>query len=163
MSSNLSFRNWLERVASFLRRHSPTASLLIGFTIAIGGAFLWHKNEIGPIRGSLFIGIGSSAIAAGIVGFLSPFYESAYRRFVSLGIQKVWPSRNAVPKRDWVDWVIAAKGTCTLLGIAHGNWCLDKRFLPNLEDRLKQGVKVKILFLNPNSESAKLREKEELN
>lgn len=161
MFSTSSLRNWLEKAVSFLRRYSPWVSLIIGLALAMGGAFLWHKNKIGVIRGSLFIGIGSSAIAAGIVAFLSPFYELAYRRFVSLGIQNSWPSRKAVPKRNWVNWLQAANNTCTLLGIAHGNWCLDERFEAALRDRLKHGVTVKILFLNPNSESAKLREKEE--
>jgi hypothetical protein len=57
--------------------------------------------------------------------------------------------------------VDAAKDTCTLLGIAHGGWLDDGRFLPALEDRLNCGVKVKILFLDPNCESAKLRKREE--
>jgi hypothetical protein len=161
MSSNRSFRNWLEKVASFLRRYSPLVSLLIGLSIASGGAFGWHKNWFGFIWGSLLIGIGSSAIAAGIVAFLSPFYESAYRRFVSLGIEKVWPSREALRKREWVDMLNAAKNKCTLLGIAHSGWCNDERFKSTLEDRLKRGVKVKIFFLHPESPSAELRTKEE--
>jgi hypothetical protein len=161
MAFTWSLHNWLEQAISFLRKYSPWVSFVIGFAIAIGGAVLWHKNKIGQIRGSLLIGIGSSAIAAGIVGFLSPFYEIAYRRFVSLGIQNSWPSRRAVRKRNWVDWLQAANEKCTLLGIAHGNWVLDERFEASLRDRLKHGVAVKILFLNPNSDSAELREREE--
>ena len=158
-----SFRNLLEKFGTFLRRHSPSVSLLLGLTVAVGAALSWHYQKIGFINGSLFIGIGSSAIAAGIVGFLSPLYETGYRRFVSLGIQKVWPSRNAVPKRDWVDWIIGAQNKCTLLGIAHNNWCKDVRFAPALTDRLNRGITVKVLFLDPESESAKLRDKEETN
>jgi hypothetical protein len=161
MPTKGSFRNWLRNFTLFLRRHSWSVSLLLGLVVAVGGAFLWHKDYIGVIRGSLLIGIGSSAIAAGIVAFLSPFYEAAYRKFVSLGIEKVWPSREAVKKTDWVDMVNAAKDTCTLLGIAHGGWLKDDRFLPALKDRLKRGVKVKILFLDPNCASAKLRKREE--
>lgn len=151
---------------SFLRRHSPLAILLLGLVIAIGGALFWKKGNIGPMRvgfikGSLLIGIGSSAIAAGIVAFLSPFYESAYRRFVSLGIEKVWPSRKELPKRDWVNMLSQTKEHCTLLGIAHGGWCKDPRFRPALEDRLRRGRKVKILFLDPASPSADLRAREE--
>ena len=109
MSSNFVVPIWLEKLLSFLRRHSPIAILLLGLVTAIGGAFFWHEGRIGFestgyirvgfIRGSVLIGIGSSAIAAGIVAFLSPFYESAYSRFVSLGIEKVWPSRKDLPKR----------------------------------------------------------------
>jgi len=108
------------------------------------------------------IGIGSSAIAGAIVAYFSPFSEAAFRRFISLGIDKVWSSRDAVNDRDWVDWVIQAKNTCTLLGVAHGNWCKDNRFLPNLKDRLENGgVWVKILFLNPESSAAQRRAIEE--
>lgn len=161
MPAKGSFRNWFRKFPPFLRRRSSSVSFLIGFGIAVGGAFLWHKEYIGVILGSLLIGVGSSAIAAGIVTFLSPFYEASYRRFVSMGIEKVLSSRKEVRKRDWVDMVYAAKDTCTLLGIAHGGWLNDGRFLHALEDRLKRGVRVKILFLDPNCESAKLRKREE--
>jgi hypothetical protein len=171
MSSSFVVPIWLEKLVAFLRRHSPLAILLLGLVIAVGGAFFWHKGKIdfmsfgsirvGFIRGSVLIGIGSSAIAAGIVAFLSPFYESAYSRFVSLGIEKVWPSRKDLPKREWVNMLSHANEKCTLLGIAHRGWCKDDRFRPALEDRLTRGVNVKILFLKPESESARLRTEEE--
>src|SRR5690242_445928 len=146
---------------SFLRRYSQAASLLFGLVVAVVFAVLWYKNKVGPIVGSLFIGIGSSVIAAAIVAYLSPFSEYAFRRFIALGIDKVWPSREAVPEHDWVSSIRHAKQTCTLLGVAHGNWFKDKGFIPALQERLEHGVWVKILFLDPTCSAATVRSREE--
>jgi hypothetical protein len=80
---------------------------------------------------------------------------------MSLGIDEVWPSREAVNSRDWVDWLGAAEHNCVLLGIAHGEWCRDGRFPTALRDRLERGVRIKILFLDPDGQSAKTRTREE--
>jgi hypothetical protein len=129
--------------------------------LAGGASLAWYYNWIGPIRGSLLVGIGSSAIAAAIVAYLGPFSEAAYRRFISLGIERVWPSREAVNKRNWVDWLGRANDKCVLLGIAHGEWCKDPRFPSALRDCLERGVRVKVLFLDPESEPAVIRSHEE--
>lgn len=160
-SPKSSFRNAYERAKSLVRRYSQATTFVVGFAIAIVFAFLWYKNKVGPIVGSLFIGIGSSLIAATIVAYLSPFSEFAFRRFISLGIDNVWPSREIVPPRQWVEWIRQARNTCTLLGVAHGNWCKDGGFEPALRDRLENAVWVKILFLNPNGSAAELRAREE--
>lgn len=154
-------RNRYDRTSSFLRRHSQAAALVVGLVIAIGAATAWYGTLIGTILGPLLVGIGTSVIAAAITAYLGPFSETAFRRFISLGIEKVWPSRDAVPERDWVDSLIQADHTCTLLGVAHGNWCRDSRFLPALTDRLEHGVYVEILFLDPDSSLAEVRTREE--
>lgn len=146
---------------SLVRRHGQAAAFWTGVLVASGGALAWHSGRIGPIGGSLLIGIGSSAIAAAIVAYLGPFSESAYRRFISLGIDKVWPSREAVNPRDWVDWLGSATDKCILLGIAHGEWCKDRRFPSALRDCLERCVRVKIFFLDPDSGAATLRSSEE--
>ena len=156
-------RNWIGRASSFLRRYSQAVVLSVGLAIAIGAAILWYANKIGVILGPLFVGIGSSVIAAAITAYFAPFNESAFRRFISLGIGKVWPSRTAVPERDWVDSLNMAKYRCTLLGVAHSNWCKDERFQPALRDRLEQGVHVDILFLKPDSLPAEVRAREDGN
>lgn len=156
-----SFGRLWHAILSYLRRNSQAAAFVTGLLLSVGGAIAWYYSKIGPISGSLLIGIGASVIAAAIVAYLSPFSEFAYRRFISLGIEKVWPSREAVEKREWVDWLNRTNDTCTLLGIAHGNWCKDQRFAPALRDRLQHGVRVKILFLDPNSSAAPLRAREE--
>lgn len=148
-------------VRSYLRRNSQMTAFVIGLAMAIGGAFAWYFRHIGPISGSLFLGIGSSIVAAAIVAYLSPFSEAAYRRFISLGIDEVWPSRDAIQKRCWVDWMNAAVHNCVLLGIAHGGWCQDERFPPALRDALERGVRIKIFFLDPNIPAAELRSQEE--
>jgi hypothetical protein len=155
------FQNPYQRVKSLLVRYSQRTSLVVGLIVATSSAVLWYNNKVGPIVGSLFIGIGSSVIAAAIVAFLSPFSEYAFRRFIALGIDKVWSSRETVPEHNWVQWVREAENSCILLGVAHGNWFDDDGFRPALIDRLKHGVSVKILFLNPNKPAAEIRAREE--
>jgi len=135
--------------------------LLLGLFVVIGGAVGWRLQKLDPIGGSALVGIGASLVAAAVVAALSPFSEAAYRRFISLGIDEVWPSRQAIDKRNWVDWLAGAKHECTLMGIAHGEWCKDQRFPGYLKDRLQGGVRVKMLFLDPTKEAAELREQEE--
>jgi hypothetical protein len=146
-----------------LRMRSQVASFLIGLALAAGASWAQYRSYIGAIRGSLLVGVGAAIIAAAIVAYLSPFNEAAFRRFLSLGIEEVWSSRQAVDDSQWVDWLDRAENTCTLLGIAHGKWCADQRFDPTLRDRIKHGVCVKMLFLNPESDAAKLRAREEKN
>jgi hypothetical protein len=141
--------------------HSAKALLVIGLVWSIGWGVAWYYACIGSISGSLLIGIGASVIAAALVAGLSPFSEAAYRRFISLGIDEVWPSRQAIDRKKWVDWVSGAKYECILLGIAHGEWCKDLRFPGTLRDRLENGVRVKMLFLDPRSPAAELRAQEE--
>jgi len=145
----------------FLRTNSQKAALIIGVLVTGVGGLSWHYGRIGSVGGSLTIGVGSSILAAGIVAFLSPINEAGFRKFISLGFDDAWSSRRAVDERDWVDWVRKAKTFCVLLGIAHGNWCMDKGFPDAIRDRLEQGVEFKILFLNPNTKFAELRAREE--
>lgn len=44
-----------------------------------------------------------------------------------------------------------------LLGTANNNWCRDPDFRPALLERLRAGVTVKVLFLDPNPESKAIR------
>jgi len=145
----------------WLRTHSQGAALILGVLVIGGGWYAWHYDSIDAIEGSLAIGVGSSILAAAIVASLSPANEAGFRKFISLGIDDVWSSRRAINERDWVDWVGRATSRCVLLGIAHGNWCDDKRFAPALRDRLQEGVEFVILFLNPNTTFADDREQEE--
>jgi hypothetical protein len=155
------FRRPLRAGLSFLRRHGQATALWTGAVLAIGGAEAWYQKWIGQIRGSLFIGIGSSAIAAALVSYFGPFNEAAYRKFISLGIDRVWPCRQDVDKRDWVDWLQAATSKVVLLGVEHREWCKDQRFPGALRDCVQRGVRIKVLFLNPKCEFARLRAREE--
>jgi hypothetical protein len=74
----------------------------------------------------------------------------------------MWPSRRDVPPGNWTEWLGSAKKNCTLLGVAHGEWRNDERFEPALKQCLtRRNVHVHILFLDPNSELAASRAKEE--
>jgi len=156
-----SFRGrWLTALM-FLRTHNQVAALILGVLVTGSGWWGWHFDRVGAIEGSLTIGVGSSILAAAIVALLSPANEAAFRKFISLGIDDVWSSRRAINERDWVDWVSKATNRCVMLGIAHGNWCTDKRFAPTMQDRLEEGVEFVVLFLNPNTTFADERAQED--
>jgi hypothetical protein len=145
----------------FLRAHSQRAALILGGLVAGGGAWMWHRGRLETIGGSLTVGVGSSILAAAIVALLSPVNEAGFRKFISLGLDDAWSSRRAIDNQEWVDWVRVARLQCVLLGISHGNWCTDKGFPNAIRDRVEQGVEFRILFLNPNTEFARLRANEE--
>jgi len=105
--------------------------------------------------------VGSSIIAAAIVTRLSPISEEAFHKFLSLGVEDVYPSRSDVEPRQWVKWLRRATRSCVMLGIAHGNWRRDGDFEGALIERLRNNVDVKIIFLDPNRTAANLRAKED--
>ncbi len=146
-------------IRSRLRSRSQPIVLILGLVVTIAGAWAWGKGWLGPIRGSLTIGVGASILAAAIVAYLSPANEAGYRKFISFGIVDIWSSRHAI--KDWVDWMETAHETCVLFGIAHGGWCQDARFAPALKERLSHGVSFRILFLDPNCKAAEIRSREE--
>jgi len=134
---------------------------VIGLFLAAVGAVGWRLCWFDGILGSLLIGIGSSAVAAALVAYFSPLNEEIYEKFLSLGIQDVYSSRSRVPNARWVEWLSQATRNCTLLGIAHGNWCRDPDFPSALENRLRNKVQVKIFFLDPTSPVAEARARED--
>jgi hypothetical protein len=142
-----------------LRSRSQPIALFLGLILTVAGAWAWYKGWLGPIRGALAIGVGSSILAAAIVAYLSPANEAGYRKFISFGIIDMWSSRHAI--KDWVDWMQTAHENCILFGIAHGGWCRDRRFAPALKELVDHGVTFRVLFLNPNCQAAETRAREE--
>lgn len=110
---------------------------------------------------AIFAGIGCSILATVIVTFAGPAGDPLYQRFLQLGVTEFYPDRDTFPKHRWVEWLREAKEHCLLLGQAHGEWCHDLNFRPALLERVPAGVKVEMFFLNPNSEAAKVRAKED--
>lgn len=147
---------------SDLRRHSQLTAFVVGLFLAGGGAAAWLLGQINYIFGSLLVGIGSSVIAAALVAYFSPMSEAIYQKFVSLGITDVHASRKNIPADQWVEWLGNSTRTCTLLGIANGNWLTDAFFKGALIDRLKKKVQVRVLFLDPNGKSIQVRAPEDM-
>jgi hypothetical protein len=141
--------------------HSIGAAIALGCILAATASWLLQRKLIDEIWWSFLVGVGAATLAAAIVSYLSPYNEAAFRRFLSFGIRQVWLSRRAINEKYWVDQVNGAEEKCFLLGIAHGNWCQDEKFLPTVHERLKHNVLFKMLFLNPNSKAAELRAAEE--
>ena len=114
-----------------------------------------------PAFASFVAGVSASVLATVIVSLAGPAGEKAYQDFLTLGVTTFYPSRNMVPPDEWVDRLSKARERCILLGQAHGEWCLDRRFEPALIDRLTNGVYVEMFFLNPDETAAKVRSKED--
>ena len=149
----------MKRVKLFLRRNSGYGPL-IGLLLTIGGIEAGYHGH--PYWLTFLVGVGTSLIAAGLVTLLSPSSDEMYQEFLALGIRDIWPSRRDVPSQHWCGWLAEASRSCTLLGVAHGEWRNDERFEPALRRcLLRERVEVHILFLNPNSRLAEARAIEE--
>jgi hypothetical protein len=134
---------------------------LVGAVFTLVGviAGLWHPPHL--YTSGFCVSVGSSIIAAAIVNSLSPINQEAFYKFLSLGIEDVYPSRGDVEPRQWVRWLRRARRSCVLLGIAHGNWRRDEDFEGALIERLRNNVEVKIIFLDPTCTIANVRAKED--
>lgn len=119
-----------------------------------------------PYRAAVFSGIGGSLTAAAVVSGLSVMNSAAadesFSEFCALGIKRSYFYRTRIDDDQWCKWLREAKVHCTLLGIAHHKWCGDGNFPNALRDSLNRGVQVKFLFLDPGSEAAKLRAREDV-
>jgi hypothetical protein len=135
--------------------------LLVGAVADCVGVILALLNPPHIYWSGTLVSIGSSIMAAAVVAYLSPVNEVAYQKFMSLGIEDVYPSRSDIENRQWVKWLQKARRECVLLGIAHGNWCRDGEFEGALVERLSNNVKVKIFFLAPNGHAADQRTRED--
>lgn len=151
---------WL-RATLHLRMHSQLAGFLFGLSVAVVSAWSWRHKILDEVVGSLLVGVGAAIIAAAIFAYFSPFNEPAFRRFLGLRIDNVWPSRGDIDESEWVDRLHSAEEKCFLLGIAHGGWCEDDGFLPTLHKRLEHGLLFKMYFLDPTCTAADLRAIEE--
>jgi hypothetical protein len=100
-------------------------------------------------------------MATVLVWLMTPTNQEAYEDFLSLGISKAYPSRSKVEPTQWVKWLSSARRKCVLLGTSHSKWCTDPDFRGALEDRLRNGVDVVILFLDPIGSAVEVRAKEE--
>jgi hypothetical protein len=148
------------RFYSFRRHPEILVTFLIGIAlILVGGIFvLVHW----PYRAAVLSGIGGSLTAAALVSGFSSVDDESFAEFRALGIRKSYFHRTRIEEGKWCKWLREAKKQCTLLGIAHHKWCADGGFPNALRESLNRGVEVKFLFLDPASEAAKLRAREDV-
>jgi hypothetical protein len=146
------------RLRFFFRERYWWIVLFFGVVLLLIGAFISSDHmRLGPA----LVGIGTSMLATMLVSFSGPDGDETYRDFLQLGVREFYANRNKVPNDSWVDWLESAQRSCLLLGIAHGNWTDDDRFEAALMSRLVAGIKIEILFLDPATEAADTREKED--
>ena len=148
------------RLSLYLRQHGQVGIVfLLGLALVLVGVMFSLSKA--PNWATTFVSIGCSLIAAAVVTYLSPVSEEVYQKFLALGVSDVYPSRHDVAYRQWVDWLRAARQNCKVLGIANHNWCTDPDFPSALTERLREGVEVKIFFLDPTKPPAATRAKED--
>jgi hypothetical protein len=148
------------RIGSIIRKRPDIGmTLLVGTVLVLlGGVFVlvgW------PYRGAVSSGIGGSLIAAAVVSGLSPINDEAFQEFRALGVKRSYFHRTKIPDDQWCKWLRESRLHCTLLGIAHHKWCEDGNFPEALQEALRRGVKVKFLFLDPDSNVAQQRARED--
>jgi hypothetical protein len=114
-----------------------------------------------PYRAAVLSGIGGSLAAAALVSAMNPLNDQSFHEFRELGIKRSFFNRAKIEDDQWCKWLRKSRLHCTLLGIAHHKWCEDPSFPEALSDSLRRGVKVTFLFLNPDSDIAKQRAKED--
>jgi len=140
-----------------LNRERQWVIFLVGLLLTAAGVILGLWTPPHLYSSGILLSVGCSIMGAAIVTRLSPVSDKAFQKFLSLGIEDVYPSRSDVEPRQWVRWLRRAKRSCVLLGIAHGNWRRDDDFEGALVERLRNNVDVKIIFLDPNRTAAGLR------
>lgn len=143
----------------YLRQHGEVASVLaVGLLLMFPGVLLWTRfQRIGPT----LVSIGTSLIAAALVTYLNPSNRELFQKLLRLGIRDVYPARRDFDPREWVKKMKSATAQCTVLGISNSKWCDDPDFRAAVMDLVSRDVTVKFFFLNPESEVAKQRTKEE--
>ena len=147
------------RLKLYLQQNRQVAVVfLIGLVLIVFGGFIWEKH---PRWSTVSISVGTSLIAASIVTYFSPTNREVFQRFLSLGISDVYLSRSGINNDQWVKWIRSARNQCTLYGISNNNWCRDPDFRPALLDLARREVVVRVFFLDPNSEVARQRAREE--
>lgn len=152
-------RRFASLFASLKARPEIAIILLLGMVLILtGGIFVllgW------PYRAAVVSGIGGSLLAAAVVSALNPLNDASFQEFSALGVKRSYLHRTGVAGDQWCKWLRGAKLHCTLLGIAHHKWCEEADFPDALHDALRRGVRVKFLFLDPTSEAAKQRVRED--
>src|SRR5438552_7868966 len=148
---------WLRSVRLAIQQNSEVLLVgLLGVLSVVAGIVAACLN-VNPVAWSVLIGIGGSLIAAALTTFFSPLSRDLYRKFISLGVEDVYPSRDDIPKRNWCNWLRNSRKACMLLGTANNNWCRDPDFAPTMLERLRAGVKIMVLFLDPNGTAIQTR------
>lgn len=107
-------------------------------------------------------GIGASLVATSVASWLLLLKKELADEVYALGIISTFVERNTdIPGGEWTKMIQNAKRRCNILGVALHGYIRD----PDTEHAIKtcvaNKVHVNILFLNPKSYHATLRNKEE--
>lgn len=152
---------WVQTVRETVRHYGVLAVVLVGLVLILAGALVKLGGPPDFNLPIILLGVGCSMVAAGTVSSLNPVTAELYERILSMGVSHVYPSRNDIEKKNWVDWLSSTNQRFVQVGISNSGWRTDTAIPPALRDRLRGGVEVKLFFLDPTSSAAGVRGNEE--
>ncbi|HEV2697142.1 MAG TPA: hypothetical protein VGU90_04050 [Terriglobales bacterium] len=148
-------------VFTTIRQHSQLSAGVLGAVLVGSGIILYALPRPHAYTANVLLSIGTSIIAASILVFLSPVKENIYQKLLAMGVVDLYASRRDIQNSQWVDWMRESRQRCSLLGIAHNNWCRDPDFEDTLLDRLRHNVEFEFFFLDPTCSLAEARGRED--
>ena len=105
--------------------------------------------------------VGASLVATSIASWLVTREPRSWEKICAAGVMSVFIDRARLPPGEWHQILLDAKRECNILGIALRVWIEDKQVKPAIKATLAKPVPIKVLFLDPMSETAKIRAGEE--
>lgn len=134
---------------------------LFGVVIIVAGAFFIKSK---PNTASVLFGVGGSLVASSIVAYLTSLFLFKRQMEKEItekwGVFGFWESR-AEMNKDCDMYLEDAQTQIDYIGFGFRSLLNSKGKL--LEDKAKQGVKIRFLVMSPDSDFIKEREKEEHN
>jgi hypothetical protein len=152
---------WVRTIRETVRYYGTPTVVLLGLLLILVGALVRWGGPPDFNLPIILLGVGCSMVAAGLVAYLNPVTAELYERILAMGVSHVYPSRNEIERKNWVEWLRSADQRFVQVGISNSGWRTDTTILPALKDRLEHNVEVKLFFLDPTSSAAGIRGKEE--
>lgn len=132
---------------------------LIAFAVAY---ILLYITKIQPFWPAVMSSVGASLVATSIASWFVLRQPRAWEKIFAAGVTKVFLERDKdIPAAKWHEVIRGAKRECNILGIALHGWVEDTETEPAIKECVAKCVPIKILFLDPESNAAKIRQKEE--
>lgn len=149
------------------REHAPywrnpyTYVILVGIVFFLG-AYILHLLKIEAFVSIIVSSIGASLIATSIAAWLALRGSRFVEHIIAVGVISVFLERDKdIPATQWTELIRQAKRQCNILGIALHGWAEDEYTEPAIRECVAREVPIKILFLNPDSNAAMIRQQEE--
>lgn len=146
-----------------LRRRALVIAGLFGVLFLVGGCIVQPDTPPGII----LLGLATSLIAAVALALATIEQEEFAQRILDLGVQSIFDDRNkGLEEGVWTELLGRTKREFRVLGMANHGYLSSPEAKGETEDALKKALgrkkaEVEFLWLDPEHDLAKLREKEE--